>query len=132
MRRLLVLSLTQAAALALLLPHAWAQPPGGAIYGTVTDESGDTMPGASVKLQTPVGTHETVADIRGNFRFVSLDQGRYTVTVSLVGFTTVERRVSVNSGESTNAPFQLKVAPAPQGRDRGRAVGSSGQVTASR
>jgi len=108
MRRTLGLAL----ALALgLLPAAWAQVTGGSIYGTVADESGAVLPGAAVTLSSPrVGSRSTTAGGQGDFRFLNVDPGSYTLSVSLQGFTTTNRQVVVNTGVNVNVSFGLKVA----------------------
>jgi hypothetical protein len=92
-----------------LLPSAHAQYSGN-IYGNVTDESGAVLPGAVVKLTSPLGTRETTSGQQGEFRFLSLDSGNYTLSVALAGFTNVTRAVSVTSGQNVNLTFPLKVA----------------------
>ncbi len=93
-----------------LLPSAYAQTATGNIYGTVTDESGAVLPGALVKLSSPFGSAETTAGSQGEFRFLNLTNGTYKVSVSLAGFTTVNREVLVNVGTNVNLTFSLKVA----------------------
>jgi hypothetical protein len=93
-----------------LLPSAYAQTATGNIYGTVTDESGAVLPGASVKLSSPFGAAETTSGSQGEFRFLNLTNGTYKVSVSLAGFTTVNREVGVNVGTNVNLTFGLKVA----------------------
>jgi hypothetical protein len=102
-------------ALALLVvcfvPIAWAQLATGNIYGTVTDNSGAAMAGATVTISGPnIGSRSTTADRQGNFHFLNLDPGNYRVSVSLSGFTTVNREVIVNSGINVELAFNMKVA----------------------
>src|SRR5688572_22285060 len=82
MRRTLILVLGLLVALA---PGAYAQISGGNIYGTVTDESGAALPGAAVNLTSDLGSRSTTSGGSGEFRFLNLDRGRYTVTVGLTG-----------------------------------------------
>jgi Carboxypeptidase regulatory-like domain len=108
MRKSLVVSL----ALGLLLPlapRAFAQIAGGNIYGAVTDESGAAVPGASVTLTSELGTRSTVTGAQGDFRFLNLVRGRYKVTVSIAGFTSVSRELVVTTGENVEVSFPLKV-----------------------
>src|SRR5688572_19068882 len=101
-------------ALALVLsvaPGAWAQISSGGIYGKITDESGAVMPGATVTLKGEnIRPATTVSGSQGEFRFLSLDPGMYTVTVNLVGFANVSRSVNVSVGVNVDIPFSLKVA----------------------
>jgi len=107
MKRRLVLAL---ALLLGLLPGAFAQIATGNIYGTVIDQSGAVLPGAAVALTSEFGNRSTTAGSQGDFRFLNLDSGRYKLSVSLAGFTTVNRDVSVVTGENVNVEFPLRVA----------------------
>ena len=73
--------------LALLLclgAGAWAQSAGGNIYGTVTDESGAVLPGATITARSAAtnATRTTTSSSQGDFRFLNLDSGNYKVTVT--------------------------------------------------
>ena len=66
----------------------------GALSGTVKDESGGVLPGASVRLTSPAligGTSSTVTNEQGQFRFVSLPAGEYTLAVELANFDAYQR-----------------------------------------
>ena len=94
-----------------LLPAAFAQTAGGNIYGTVTDESGAVLPGAAVTLASPqFGSRNTTSGSQGDFRFLGVDPGRYSVNVTIQGFATTKRDVIVNTGVNVNLNFGLKVA----------------------
>lgn len=99
------------AVLLALVPAAQAQiASGGNIYGTVTDESGAVLPGATVTLTGAFGTRTTTSGSQGEFRFVNVDHGTHTLRVALTGFTTVTRDVVVTAGGNVNLGFALKVA----------------------
>ena len=74
---------------ALLLPAmATAQTPLGAMAGTVLDQSGGVLPGATVTL-TNTGTGQVMTTVSGDagaFLFPQVPVGAYKVTVSLEGF----------------------------------------------
>src|SRR4029079_10556547 len=89
---------------------AWAQGSGGNIYGTISDESGAVLPGATVTLGGPSGTRSTVSGSQGEFRFLNLDHGAYSLHLSLTGFSTVARDVTVTVGNNVNLTFTMKVA----------------------
>lgn len=107
MRRIL----TVAAAVALLSAGAWAQVSTGNLYGTVKDESGAVLPGAAVSLQASIGGSPitTVSGTQGEFRFLNLDRGDYTMTVTLQGFSKAARAVSITTAVNTNVTISLKV-----------------------
>ena len=81
MKRTLVLAL----ALLASATSGWAQVGAGNIFGVVTDESGSVLPGATISLTSDLGNRATSSDSRGEFRFISLDRGRYKMTVTLNG-----------------------------------------------
>jgi len=92
------------------LPAA-AQTAGGTVYGTVTDESGAVLPGATVTLSSEeIGSRNTVTGQQGEFRFLNIDPGPYTLSVTISGFATTRRNVTVNTGVRVAADFALKVA----------------------
>ena len=96
--------------LLLAAPGAFAQIRTGNIYGTVADAQGGVLPGVTVTLSGELGTRTAVSSSQGEFRFLALDSGRYTLTVALAGFGTTTREVVVTAGENVNLPFALKVA----------------------
>lgn len=72
---------------------AMAQVTTSSISGTVTDEKGEPVIGATIiAVHTPSGTeYGTVADSKGNYRLLSIRPGGpYTVTVSLLGYQPVQ------------------------------------------
>ena len=59
-----------------LLPAAFAQTAAGNIYGTVTDESGAVLPGATVTSRSDTSAaRTTTSGSQGDFRFLNLDPG---------------------------------------------------------
>jgi hypothetical protein len=64
------------------------------ISGSVTDETGGVLPGATVSVVN-AGTgisREAVTDSEGRYRVTNLNIGTYDVTATMPGFQTVERR----------------------------------------
>jgi iron complex outermembrane receptor protein len=74
------------------------------IIGTVKDESGNTLSGASVSLQGL--SAGTTTDNSGTFT-IKVKGGTYTVNVSFVGFSTSPKRVSVADGATSRVDFTL-------------------------
>lgn len=107
-----------ALAVCLLIPSvAWAQSVvSGEVDGTVTDPTGAVAPNASVNLTSAeTGFNETTTTgATGGFRFALVKPGNYTLTVTLTGFTTVKRSVTVSLGQVTSVPVQLEVGKASQ------------------
>jgi hypothetical protein len=113
MRKYRFRALSLAALLWLSAAAAFAQGAGtqGNIFGTVTDEQGEALPGATVKL-TGIGAPQTfMSDARGGFRFLGLAPGSYRVEVQLEGFSPLEYpNVVVNANKNTDLEISLSAA----------------------
>ncbi len=83
----------------------------GSIEGNVTDPNGAAIPGAAVTIEntgTTAGFKRTiVTGDNGSFQLVRLSPGTYQVTVSMTGFQTSSRNVSVSVDKATSANFAL-------------------------
>jgi hypothetical protein len=85
---------------------------GGAIGGTVVDQSGATLPGATVTITNLAnGYVETlVTGERGNYRAVALQPAPYDVKVELSGFAALTRRLVLTVGTDATLDFKLGIA----------------------
>jgi hypothetical protein len=85
----------------------------GVIQGTVEDEQGATVPGASVEVRN-VGTNLTrtlTTDESGRFVFLQLPPGRYTLTASKQGFATLKQEeFTLTVGQAANLDLKMKVS----------------------
>jgi hypothetical protein len=109
-RKLTILGLAFAL-VAGLLPSAFAQISKGGIYGKVADQQSAVLPGATVTLTgANTGARTTTSGQGGEFRFLNLDPGTYTISVALGGFATTQRTVIVSAGVSVDVSFTAKVA----------------------
>ena len=107
-----VLVLVGCLLLPLATPSLLAQVDRAVLEGTVSDPSGAIIPGASVmSLAVETGIKEEQhTNSKGYYRFPGLAVGRYTVTVSDVGFKThgVED-VILRVGETRTLDVKLEV-----------------------
>jgi hypothetical protein len=90
---------------------AQSQATTGVIEGTVTNEDGGVLPGASVTLRNTATNYEQVVSTgaNGRFRAVLLPLGPYRITVSLDGFSTLVREgIDLAVGQSVNLNLVLK------------------------
>jgi hypothetical protein len=95
----------------LMASGARAQTSTGTIEGTITDEQGAILPGATATLAGPRGVTTTTTDEKGMFRFVGVQPGTYTVTVQLgTSFAKQTREVTVGIGKTATVDLTMKVA----------------------
>jgi hypothetical protein len=89
-----------------------AQENTGAISGTVVDEQGQVLPGASVVVtnERTLSVRSTASDSRGSFLVPALLPGTYTVRVELQNFRPYERKNVVLSSAERLALGELKLA----------------------
>jgi hypothetical protein len=90
---------------------ATAQITTGEITGTVMDQSGAVVGGASISAVCP-DTNRTRSVSSGNageYRMTDMAACIYKVSVSASGFKTTVRNVTVSVAQTTNADFQLQL-----------------------
>jgi carboxypeptidase family protein/TonB-dependent receptor-like protein len=94
----------------LFAPAAFAQQQTGRIDGVVTDATGAMVPGATVVLTGAATAQlETATTANGDYHFLNLSPGTYTVTAKLPGFADVVRQnVIVQTGGSTRIDLQMR------------------------
>ena len=81
----------------------------GNITGTVTDQNGAAVPGASVTVTGPLGEKTTITDGNGMFRVDALIPGTYNVKASNTGFkTTSVDAVTVSVGKDSVLAIKLE------------------------
>ena len=89
-----------------------AQVQTGSIKGTITDEEGNALPGATVTATSDVmmGAKSYVTTETGAFRFPALPPGRYTLIAELPGFKTVKRaEIVVRVGKVVTIKFTMEM-----------------------
>jgi hypothetical protein len=80
----------------------------GNIRGNVTGADGSTLPGVTVTLSGGSGGRQTfVTESDGEYRFLGLHPGTYTVTAELSGFAPVTRNADVSIGRNTELPLVM-------------------------
>lgn len=70
------------------------------VYGFVRDDKGIPIDGATVVIKAGAYERETITDARGQFSFVSVPDGGYTVEVTCIGFQRTLQVVSLKSVRS--------------------------------
>lgn len=99
-----------------LLGSAYSQAPTGSIIGTVTDESGAVIPGASVSiLGKATGLKRTaVSSADGTFNILSLPAAEYQVRCEHRGFRTSVLELTVETGSTATLDLRLQVGAAAE------------------
>jgi hypothetical protein len=88
-----------------------AQVQSGSITGTVRDGQGGVLPGVLVTLSGAGPTQTYTTESEGQYRFLNVPPGTYSLTISLPGFQTVIRDgVVVAVGQTVNLPITMNVA----------------------
>src|SRR5215212_3691634 len=74
--------------LVLISVSAFAQTTGATLQGTVADDQGGVLPGATITIaNAETGwTREVVSDARGWYRVAALPPGPYEVRIAMQGF----------------------------------------------
>jgi outer membrane receptor protein involved in Fe transport len=104
-----------AAVMALLLCGiAVAQQETGQISGTIKDQSGGVIAGATVAVRNLATSLERVVTTNqsGNFVVTNLPPGAYSATATMKGFNTAKRQIQVTVGSMVGADITLEVGSA--------------------
>lgn len=88
--------------------------PSGNLYGTALDPEGKSVPGVTVELRGPGAPQSAITDRTGDFRFLYLSPGTYSLTLERTGFAQVSRDVDVALGQNAVLTVTLPVAGAEE------------------
>lgn len=90
-------------------PKAFSQlasaPARGSIKGRVRTNDGKPAPYVSIVMVE--NNKKTISDENGNFSFINLKDGTYTLKTSFVGLEVQSQRITVREGETSTADFVL-------------------------
>ena len=98
------------AAVTMAASSSLAQTGRGNLTGSVTDAGGRALQGAEVRLDPGAATART--DVQGQYTFLGLAAGQYTVTVTYSGFDVLTQTVAITGGGSVRSDASLKIASA--------------------
>src|ERR1043165_9572352 len=94
---------TAALLVALFAVSASAQFQTGNMYGKVQAKDGSVLPGVTVTLTGIGAPQTTVTEAQGNYRFLNLSPGTYTLKADLAGYGTSTRNgVGVRIGSNSD------------------------------
>jgi hypothetical protein len=85
--------------------------PQSGITGTITDQAGVVIPGATVKLRplTSPASRSLTSDRGGQFNAAGLEPGRYELQVSAPGFKRTTKQIDVQPAQMARADSTLSV-----------------------
>src|SRR5579872_2302396 len=109
-RMLLALSM-----LAIFTSTLPAQAPTARLSGQIADPSGAVIPGAVISVKGPNGPAITVkSGGDGQYEIKGLPPGKYTVSVTAKGFSTVAKDVDLAAGQDArlDAPLEIEITKA--------------------
>jgi uncharacterized membrane protein len=86
------------------------------LQGVVEDPTGAGVGKADVRLVNDAtsATTATTTDTAGNFRFISLAPGNYTLAVEASGFAKSQTHINLLTEQNLNLPITLKVGAATE------------------
>jgi len=98
--------------LVLMGAYLSAQAPTSKLFGVITDEQGNPLPGVAVEASSPklVGKGAAISDANGAYRIFALTPGTYRLTFVLQGFKTVVREgiiLEIEQSIKLNVAMQL-------------------------
>ena len=99
-------------AAAVLAAAAGAQIPSptGNVYGSALDEQGRPVEGVAVTLTGADATRTGITDASGDFRFLGVQPGTYSVMLERLGFATQRHEVAVQAGRNAALDAMLHLA----------------------
>jgi len=99
------------ALLLVMVGSAVAQVQSGTVYGTIKDDQGGTLPGVEVTLTGTDRSLSFTTGTDGQYRFLNVPPGAYSLSATLQGFATAQvPRVVVSVGQNVEIPLSMKVA----------------------
>ena len=90
--------------LMMSLSEAWAQ--NGSIGGKVQDETGETLPGVSVVIEST--RQGSATDIDGNYKISNVAPGTYVVIANFIGYEGLRQSITVGAGQDAVLNFKFK------------------------
>src|SRR5690606_35221615 len=84
----------------VLLTSITVQAQTGSLSGTVLDETGQPLPGASIQIKN--SSRSTTTEVTGKYSLTGLSNGPAIVVVSYIGYQTAEKPVTVNGNTTLN------------------------------
>ncbi len=102
--------LSLALAVLFLITNAAAQTESARIQGTITDQAGAAVPGATVSV-TEAATNRNIkvqTNDDGSFSVLSLSPGKYQIEVTQANFKTIKQEITLEVQQVAVLPFTLE------------------------
>jgi Carboxypeptidase regulatory-like domain len=100
----------------LLPPATWAQFDVGSVVGVIKDPSGSVLPNAAVEIKSLATNvvRTAVTSAAGEFDFIALQPGQYSITVKVQGFKVSTQNFALSVGQRLEVNQSLEVGEATQ------------------
>ncbi len=80
----------------------------GKLAGRITDsQTGEALVGANVIIKSAVPNVGATTDLEGYYHIINLPPGNYDVSISYIGYSTVEKKISIKVDQTTSLDVQL-------------------------
>ena len=79
----------------------------GNIAGTISDENGLSVPGATVLISSL--KKGTTSDFDGHFSLVEIPVGTYKLSITYLGYASVDQEITIADGSTTSIEVNQKV-----------------------
>jgi len=102
---------------AIFVATTFAQETTGGMQGTVKDQQGAVVSGATVEVTSPalIGVKKVETDASGYYRFANLPPGPYTISVTAKGFRALKQTgLTLEVGKLPTVDLALQVGATEQ------------------
>lgn len=80
----------------------------GNLIGKIFDQNGIPLPGANISLE---GTnYYTMSNLDGEFKLIDIEDGIYTMKISFVGYTSVEKQVEIKGSSALYEEARMQIS----------------------
>ncbi len=83
----------------------YAQNLSSTLSGTVKTNTGEVLPGATIKISKTA--YGSISDANGIFRIANITPGNYIIVISAIGFSTQKREITLTAGNETKLSFSI-------------------------
>jgi hypothetical protein len=86
----------------------------GSLVGKVLDENGSPFSPSQVTVELSTGVSNVLTktpNLAGEFEFIDVEEGEWTLTITVADYEEYTKAVSINAGETTELPADIILTP---------------------